>query len=60
MVIGWMSLSPILFTEGKLAKYASPFHEYLIIVFGTITIFIVGFFIGCIINFLYKKSKQKL
>jgi SSS family solute:Na+ symporter len=45
-VIGWMSLSPIFFTSGNLLVYASPFHNYLSIVFGTMTIFIVGFLIG--------------
>jgi len=50
IVIGWMSLSPILFTEGKIAEYASPFHSYLSIVFGTTTIFIVGFLAGILIN----------
>lgn len=46
IVIGWMSLTPIFFTEGKLAEFASPFHNYLSIVFGTVSIFIVGFFVG--------------
>ena len=50
MVIGWMSLSPLLFTKGELEKYASPFHSYLSIVFGTMAIFIVGFLLGVIIN----------
>jgi SSS family solute:Na+ symporter len=50
LVIGWMSLSPIFFTGTSLQKYASPFHSYLSIVFGTTAIFIVGFLIGYLIN----------
>jgi solute:Na+ symporter, SSS family len=45
-----MSLSPILFSDGKIAGYASPFHSYLSIVFGTTTIFIVGSLAGIFIN----------
>lgn len=55
IVIGWMSLSPILFKSGDLLKYASPFHSYLSIVFGTMAIFIIGFLLGVIINRLNKK-----
>lgn len=55
LVIGWMSLSPMFFTEGGMAKFASPFHSYLSIVFGTMAIFIVGFFMGIVINKLVKK-----
>lgn len=46
LVIGWMSLTPIFFTSDKLKAYASPFHSYLSIVFGTVTLFIVGFLLG--------------
>ena len=56
LVIGWMSLSPMIFTEGELAKYASPFHSYLSIVFGTVAIFIVGFLTGNVANKLFKKK----
>ena len=49
LVIGWMSLTPIFFTGEKLAVYASPFHNYLSIVFGTVTLFIVGFFVGSLL-----------
>jgi len=62
LIIGWMSLSPMLFTEGELVKYASPFHNYLSIVFGTLAIFIVGFLIGNLGNKLFKifrKNKLK-
>jgi SSS family solute:Na+ symporter len=54
IVIGWMSLSPIFF-KGELIKFASPFHSYLSIVFGTAAIFIVGFFTGILIH---RKAKQ--
>lgn len=43
LVIGWMSLSPLYFTEGKLLLFKSPFHANLTIVIGTLTIFLVGF-----------------
>ena len=47
-VIGWMSLSPLLFSGTTLEKYASPFHGYLAIVFGTTVIFITGFLAGVV------------
>jgi len=50
LVIGWMSLTPIFFTSIELQKYASPFHSYLSIVFGTSAIFVVGFLVGYLIN----------
>ena len=56
IVIGWMSLSPIFFTSPQLFKYASPFHSYLSIVFGTSAIFIVGF----LCSFLFFRKKQFL
>jgi solute:Na+ symporter, SSS family len=46
LVIAWMSLSPIFFKGAGMQKYASPYHNYLTIVFGTTVIFIVGFFSG--------------
>ncbi len=55
IIIGWMSLSPIFFTSEKLIPYASPFHSYLSIVFGTMAIFIVGFLIGIVANSIKKK-----
>ena len=45
ILIGWMSLSPIFFTTPELIRYASPFHGYLSIVFGTTIIFITGFLV---------------
>jgi len=59
IVIGWMSLSPLFFTGGNLQKYASPFHSYLSIVFGTTVIFIVGFLIGYLINRAKRKISEK-
>ncbi|MBN1108588.1 MAG: sodium:solute symporter [Bacteroidales bacterium] len=50
LVIGWMSLTPILFTSIELQKYACPFHSYLSIVFGTSAIFVVGFLVGYLVN----------
>lgn len=55
IVIGWMSLSPIFFQDWGLKAYASPFHSYLSIVFGTVAIFIVGFLVG---NVIHKTSKK--
>lgn len=49
VVIAWMSLSPVLFS-GDLQKFASPFHSYMTIVFGTTVIFVVGFFAGMLIK----------
>ncbi len=46
LLIIWMSLSPVCFTEGKLTAFRSPFHSNLTIVFGTITIFLIGFLIN--------------
>ncbi|HUX97137.1 MAG TPA: sodium:solute symporter [Bacteroidales bacterium] len=54
LVIGWMSLSPIFFTNNEFQNFLSPFHSYLSIVFGTTVIFIVGFLIGYLINKIKK------
>ena len=43
LVIIWMSLSPLYFTEGNLIAFKSPFHSNLTIVIGTLVIFLVGF-----------------
>jgi SSS family solute:Na+ symporter len=43
VIILWLSLSPVLFKEGSLQSFASPFHGYLTIVIGTMTIFLIGF-----------------
>jgi SSS family solute:Na+ symporter len=50
LIIGWMSLTPLI-PEGKfLSAFASPFHSYLSIVFGTLVLFITGFIVGVIFN----------
>ena len=53
LIIIWMSLSPLYFTEGKLLAFKSPFHSNLTIVFGTLVIFLVGF---VTMKFFSKKS----
>lgn len=50
ILIVWMSLSPIVFTEGKLTAFRSPFHSNLTIVFGTTIIFLAGFLITSLIR----------
>jgi SSS family solute:Na+ symporter len=43
ITILWLSLSPMIFTEEPMSKFASPFHGYLTIVIGTMIIFFTGF-----------------
>lgn len=50
ILIFWMSLSPLVFSEANLPSFRSPFHSNLTIVFGTLTIFIVGFSISKLIS----------
>jgi solute:Na+ symporter, SSS family len=50
LVIAWLSLSPFLFKTAFLSNYASTFHPYLSIVFGTMAIFMVGFLTGLLIR----------
>ena len=50
LVIIWMSLSPLYFTEGGSLAFRSPFHTNLTIVFGTMTIFLVGFLMTHLFN----------
>ena len=50
LVIIWMSLSPVVLTSGKALAFRSPFHTNLTIVFGTLTIFLVGFLLTKILN----------
>ena len=45
IVIMWMSLTPLYFTEGNLLAFKSPFHSNLTIVIGTLVIFLAGFII---------------
>jgi solute:Na+ symporter, SSS family len=58
IVIGWMSLSPFFFKSEDLQKFASPFHSYLSIVFGTMSIFIFGFLSGIVINSVKKQNNR--
>ena len=53
-VIGWMSLSSYL-----PESLQSPFHSYLTIVFGTITIFFAGFIIAWIIFTVYSTKSNR-
>ncbi len=50
LLIVWMSLSPVVFTEGSMAAFRSPFHSNLTIVFGTTIIFLSGFLITSLIR----------
>jgi SSS family solute:Na+ symporter len=56
MVIGWMSLSPLIFHEIGLGRFVSPFHHYLSIVFGTMSIFVVGFLVGTTVYVIKGKA----
>jgi SSS family solute:Na+ symporter len=57
LIIIWMSLSPMYFTEGKLLAFRSPFHTNLTIVFGTLAIFLAGFILAKLFS---KKSTYLL
>ena len=56
LVIMWMSLTPLYFTEGNLLAFKSPFHSNLTIVIGTLVIFLVGFIS---VKFFSVKSVKK-
>ena len=56
LVIVWMSLSPLYFTEGELLAFKSPFHSNLTIVIGTLAIFLIGFLS---LKLLKKKTSNK-
>ncbi|HLW20736.1 MAG TPA: sodium:solute symporter [Cyclobacteriaceae bacterium] len=55
LVIGWMSLSPVFFTDGLWSSFRSPFHANLTIVFGTTAIFLTGFLLSRLFNFKDEK-----
>jgi len=57
LLIAWMSLSPLYFTEEPLIKLASPFHSYLTIIFGTSIIFLSGFLLSLMVR---KKSSSRI
>nr|WKN35656.1 sodium:solute symporter [Tunicatimonas sp. TK19036] len=46
LVIFWVSLSPVYFTDGVWVQFASSLHTNLAIVVGTVAIFVVGFLMG--------------
>ncbi len=50
IVIVWMSLSPVLFTEDWIVGFKSPFHANLTIMMGTSVIFLVGFVLSKMLN----------
>lgn len=54
LIIIWMSLSPLYFTDGELLAFRSPFHSNLTIVFGTLAITLVGFLLTKLFS---KKTK---
>lgn len=56
LVITWMSLSPLFFTEGKLPAFRSEFHSNLTIVFGTVIIFLAGFLLS---KLRHRRSPEK-
>jgi SSS family solute:Na+ symporter len=49
LLILWMSLSPLVFTTEATQGWASPFHSYLTIVFGTTTLVVVGFLVSSLL-----------
>ena len=56
LVIIWMSLSPVYFT-GNFEAFKSPFHNYLTIVFGTMTLFFSGFLVSWMVRIKHKGQK---
>lgn len=46
LVIGWMSLSSIIFTNGSFTGFLNPLHSNMTIVMGTLTIFVAGFILS--------------
>jgi SSS family solute:Na+ symporter len=50
LVISWVSLSPVYFTDGVWVQFKSTLHTNLAIVVGTMAIFIVGFIVAGIIG----------
>ncbi|WBL24701.1 sodium:solute symporter [Zunongwangia sp. HGR-M22] len=54
LVVGWMSLTPLLITSGKWLAFKNPLHTNLTIVIGTMVIFLSGF----LLNILLRKNKR--
>ncbi len=50
IMILWMSVSPLIWTEGTMQAYASSFHSYLAIVFGTSVLFVTGFLVTVVVR----------
>ena len=48
IVIAWMSLTPVFIKEGPFLKFVCPFHNYLSIVFGTLTLVVVSVLAGVV------------
>jgi SSS family solute:Na+ symporter len=46
LVIGWMSLSAILFRQTSWSSFQNPLHTNMVIVMGTLSIFLVGFLLS--------------
>ncbi|WP_026954412.1 sodium:solute symporter [Algoriphagus vanfongensis] len=55
VVIGWMSLSPVVWQGTALEAYQNTLHANLTIVMGTLTIFVVGFLLT---GFFSKQTNQ--
>src|SRR5690606_35580228 len=51
IVIAWMSLSPVFFTDGFWSEFRSPLPANLTIVFGTTVIFLTGFLLSRLFNY---------
>lgn len=56
LVIVWMSLSPLYFTDDNLLAFRSTLHSNLTIVFGTLILFLVGFL--SLKLFMFRNRKQ--
>lgn len=55
LVIAWMSLTPVIITEGEWLAFRNPLHTNLTIVIGTCVIFLTGF----LLSFLFRKFRNK-
>ncbi|MFZ0282357.1 MAG: sodium:solute symporter, partial [Bacteroidales bacterium] len=59
ILIIWLSLSPVILTEGQELAFRSPFHSNLTIVFGTMTIFLVGFVMTKLVHRKSPKNESR-
>ncbi|MFT2010015.1 sodium:solute symporter [Pontibacter sp. 13R65] len=59
LVICWVSLSPVYFTDGVWVQFKSTLHTNLAIVVGTTAIFLVGFAVAGIFGRNTGKTAQK-